>query len=164
MAQRLNSTKLERTLCFALAGGAFDISLDSPPCCVRVGLFSVSLDDGEVEWGSKGLSSLFARRKNALSPGFYGMLKEMTRFNREAPRLLELDDDDPRKVSRVGAVSVHSSSAWCIRVHSPAEGTAVLAKRRSKPRPRVEESPSCLLLVSLLPFCPSLVPRPGALR
>eukprot|EP00752_Nemacystus_decipiens_P004454 g4067.t1 len=59
--------------------------------------FSVSLDDGEVEWGSKGLSSLFARRKNALSPGFYGMLKEMTRFNREAPRLLELNDEDPRK-------------------------------------------------------------------
>lgn len=65
---------------------------------ISVGLFSVSLDDGEVEWGSKGLSSLFARRKNALSPGFYGMLKEMARFNREAPRLLELDDEDPRKV------------------------------------------------------------------
>lgn len=59
---------------------------------------SVSLDDGEVEWGSKGLSSLFARKKNALSPGFYSMLREMTRFNREAPRLLELDDEDPRKV------------------------------------------------------------------
>lgn len=64
-------------------------------------MFSVSLDDGEVEWGSKGLSSLFARKKNALSPGFYGMLREMTRFNREAPRLLELDDEDPRKVSTV---------------------------------------------------------------
>lgn len=63
-----------------------------------VGLFSVSLDGGEVEWGSKGLSSLFARRKNALSPDFYAMLKEMTRFNREAPRLLEMDDEDPRKV------------------------------------------------------------------
>ncbi|CAN0082345.1 unnamed protein product [Pylaiella littoralis] len=59
--------------------------------------FSVSLDDGEVEWGSKGLQSLFARKRNALSPGFYGMLREMARFNAEAPRLLELDDEDPRK-------------------------------------------------------------------
>ncbi|CAN0199946.1 unnamed protein product, partial [Hapterophycus canaliculatus] len=59
---------------------------------------SVSLDGGEVEWGSQGLSSLFARKRNALSPGFYGMLKEMARFNREAPRLLALDDEDPRKV------------------------------------------------------------------
>lgn len=59
---------------------------------------SVSLDGGEVEWGSQGLSSLFARKRNALSPGFYGMLKEMARFNREAPRLLVLDDEDPRKV------------------------------------------------------------------
>lgn len=58
----------------------------------------MSLDDGEVEWGSKGLQSLFARKRNALSPGFYGMLREMVRFNREAPRLLELDDEDPRKV------------------------------------------------------------------
>lgn len=59
---------------------------------------SVSLDDGDVEWGSEGLSSLFARKRNALSPGFYGMLREMARFNQEAPRLLELDDEDPRKV------------------------------------------------------------------
>ncbi|CAM9760750.1 unnamed protein product, partial [Ectocarpus sp. 12 AP-2014] len=59
--------------------------------------FSVSLDDGDVEWGSEGLSSLFARKRNALSPGFYGMLREMARFNQDAPRLLELDDEDPRK-------------------------------------------------------------------
>lgn len=57
-----------------------------------------------MEWGSKGLSSLFARRRNALSPAFYGMLREMGRFNREAPHLLELDDEDPRKV--IGAAAV----------------------------------------------------------
>ena len=51
-----------------------------------------------MEWGSQGLSSLFARKRNAFSPGFYGMLKEMGRFNREAPLLLELKDEDPRKV------------------------------------------------------------------
>lgn len=70
----------------------------SQPCGFY--LCSVSLDDGEVEWGSKGLSSLFARKRNAVSLGFYAMLREMGRFNREAPRLLELDDEDPRKVRR----------------------------------------------------------------
>ncbi|CAM9147396.1 unnamed protein product, partial [Sphacelaria rigidula] len=63
--------------------------------------FSVSLDDGAVEWGSKGISSLFARKRNAFSWGFHSMLREMTRFNREAPRLLLLEDDDPRKAVSV---------------------------------------------------------------
>ncbi|CAM9582314.1 unnamed protein product, partial [Laminaria digitata] len=63
--------------------------------------FSVSLDGGAVEWGSQGLSSLFARKRNAFSPGFYGMLREMGRFNREAPSLLELNDEDPRKAVSV---------------------------------------------------------------
>lgn len=59
---------------------------------------SVSLDDGAVEWGSKGLLSLFARKRNAFSWSFHSMLREMARFNREAPLLLLLEDDDPRKV------------------------------------------------------------------
>ena len=98
-----------------------------PPCCCciyasvgrPIGLFSVSLDDGEVECGSKGLSSLFARRRNALSPGFYSMLKEMARFNSEAPRLLELDDEDPRKVRSArqacAARSARTPSRACLR-------------------------------------------------
>lgn len=60
---------------------------------------SVSLDGGKVEWGSQGLAALFASRQNAFSPSFFRMLREMDRFNCEAPRLLLLDDDDPRKAS-----------------------------------------------------------------
>lgn len=75
---------------------------------------SVSLDDGEVEWGSKGLQSLFARKRNALSPGFYGMLREMARFNAEAPRLLELDDEDPRKVRNGSGTMKPSNAAVCL--------------------------------------------------
>lgn len=81
------------------------ISLGLPNC-----FRSVSLDGGEVEWGSKGLLSLFANKRNALSPSFYGMLREMLRFNREAPRLLELDDDDPRKV--IGKCRVLILAEW----------------------------------------------------
>ncbi|CAM9801758.1 unnamed protein product [Choristocarpus tenellus] len=63
--------------------------------------FSVSLDNGAMEWGSSGLASLFAKTTNAFSPSFHCMLRDMARFNREAPLLLELDDDDPRKAVSV---------------------------------------------------------------
>lgn len=75
---------------------------------------SVSLDDRSQEWGSKGLFSLFARIPNLFSRGFHKMLSEMARFNREAPRLLLMEDDDPRKVH--GSIEAHArfrlDSTW----------------------------------------------------
>ncbi|CAM9345742.1 unnamed protein product [Discosporangium mesarthrocarpum] len=59
--------------------------------------FSVSLDGGKMEWGSSGLSALFAVKSNIVSPSFHNMLRDMNRFNREAPLLLTLDEDDPRR-------------------------------------------------------------------
>ncbi|CAM9148653.1 unnamed protein product [Chrysoparadoxa australica] len=64
--------------------------------------FSACLDQGQVEWGSDGLRALFARKRNLISPSFHSMLREMLRFNREAPRLLLLEDGDPRKAATLG--------------------------------------------------------------
>lgn len=59
---------------------------------------SVSLDHGKsIEWSSDGLSGLLANKKQLLSPSFYTFLYDMIRFNNEAPHLLLLADDDPRK-------------------------------------------------------------------
>lgn len=59
---------------------------------------SVSLDGGDtVEWSSDGLSGLFAKRSQALSPKFYQMVREMIRFNAESVELLRLDPADPRR-------------------------------------------------------------------
>jgi predicted NAD/FAD-binding protein len=47
--------------------------------------FSASLNHGQIEWCGTDLNSVFAQRRNLLSPKFWGMLKDILRFNREAP-------------------------------------------------------------------------------
>lgn len=60
--------------------------------------FAVSLDEGALEYSGSGLAGLFAQRRNAVSPRFWSMLRDLARFYREAPRdaahagLLPLDD------------------------------------------------------------------------
>lgn len=55
--------------------------------------FGVSCERSGVEWGSRGLSGVFAQRRNLVRKSFLGMLRDVRRFNREAPRLLALGDD-----------------------------------------------------------------------
>jgi len=43
--------------------------------------FSVSLDGGALEWAGTNLNTVFAQRRNALSPSFLGMLRDIVRFN-----------------------------------------------------------------------------------
>ncbi|MDN2565995.1 FAD-dependent oxidoreductase [Aquibium sp. A9E412] len=44
--------------------------------------FSLSLDGGRLEWSGQSLASIFAQRRNLLSPRFLWMLREILRFNR----------------------------------------------------------------------------------
>ena len=48
--------------------------------------FGVSLDGGRLEYSSNTLGSVFAQKRNLLSPRFWGMLADLARFYREAPR------------------------------------------------------------------------------
>lgn len=43
--------------------------------------FSLSLDGGKLEWSGDSLSTVFAQRKNLVSPSFLWMLKDVLRFN-----------------------------------------------------------------------------------
>lgn len=53
---------------------------------------SVSLDDGDFEYSSFGLGGIFAQKRNALSPRFWGLLRDINRFFRHAPKdLAELE-------------------------------------------------------------------------
>ena len=47
--------------------------------------FSVSSDNGLVEWGSEhGLRSLFAQKSNLVKPSFCKMLRELEKFKDDA--------------------------------------------------------------------------------
>jgi uncharacterized protein len=48
--------------------------------------FAVSLDSGRLEYSGTGLTGLFAQPRNAVSLRFWGMLRDLLRFYREAPR------------------------------------------------------------------------------
>ncbi|MEM5370817.1 FAD-dependent oxidoreductase [Paraburkholderia azotifigens] len=46
--------------------------------------FSVSLDHGRLEWAGTNLNTVFAQRRNMLSPSFLAMLRDIMRFNSAA--------------------------------------------------------------------------------
>lgn len=50
--------------------------------------FAVTFDDGALEYGGANLSTLFAQRRNLVSPRFWSMLRDLLRFYRQAPALL----------------------------------------------------------------------------
>lgn len=56
--------------------------------------FSVQADG--LEYNGTTLNSLFAQRRNLLRPSFHRMIRDILRFNREAPRLLDSPDDGLR--------------------------------------------------------------------
>ena len=55
---------------------------------------SVRLPALNLEWCGSSLSTLFAQKRNILRPAFWGMLKDILRFNREALAWLNISDAD----------------------------------------------------------------------
>nr|WP_207143870.1 FAD-dependent oxidoreductase [Thiococcus pfennigii] len=51
--------------------------------------FSVSIDGGRLEYSGDTLGSLFAQRRNLLSPAHWGMIRQILRFNRRAKQDLQ---------------------------------------------------------------------------
>jgi predicted NAD/FAD-binding protein len=56
--------------------------------------FSVSCSQTGLEYNGANLNALFAQRSNLARPGFWRMLGDIMRFNREAPDLLKHDGAD----------------------------------------------------------------------
>jgi predicted NAD/FAD-binding protein len=56
--------------------------------------FSVKVEENGLEYNGTSLNSLFAQRSNLLKPSFYGMIRDILRFNRESPLILESGHPD----------------------------------------------------------------------
>jgi predicted NAD/FAD-binding protein len=56
--------------------------------------FSVSCGLTGLEYNGTSLNALFAQRENLLRPGFWAMLRDILRFNREAPWLLQDEGEE----------------------------------------------------------------------
>ncbi|MBB5015827.1 NAD(P)/FAD-dependent oxidoreductase [Rehaibacterium terrae] len=57
--------------------------------------FSVQDARNGLEYNASSLDGLFCQRRNLLRPRFWRMVREILRFYREAPTLLDLPDDGP---------------------------------------------------------------------
>jgi len=57
--------------------------------------FSVHSERSGVEYNATSLDTLFCQRRNLVSPRFWGMLRDLRRFYREAPALLHSADQGP---------------------------------------------------------------------
>ena len=53
--------------------------------------FSVHSERTGLEYNGENLNTLFAQRRNLFRPSFYRMIRDILRFNREAPALLDND-------------------------------------------------------------------------
>ncbi|WP_425405780.1 NAD(P)/FAD-dependent oxidoreductase [Hwanghaeella sp.] len=56
--------------------------------------FAVSIDKGRIEYGGSSLATLFAQPRNLFSPRFHRMLRDLLRFYRHAPELLDHPNAD----------------------------------------------------------------------
>jgi len=56
--------------------------------------FSVRDETSDLEYNGTTLNTLFAQRRNLLRPSFLGMIRDILRFNREAPALLAEPRDE----------------------------------------------------------------------
>jgi len=78
---------------YPLLWGLFDtLDVASKPTTMS---FSVHSEASGVEYNATSLDGLFCQRRNLLSPRFLGMLRDLARFYREAPALLDGDDAGP---------------------------------------------------------------------
>ncbi|KPN17336.1 dehydrogenase [Xanthomonas sp. Mitacek01] len=78
---------------YPLLSGLFAaLGVESQPTTMS---FSVHDAASGLEYNATSLDTLFCQRRNLLSPRFWGMLRDLRRFYREAPALLESDDAGP---------------------------------------------------------------------
>lgn len=67
-----------------------ELGVESQPTAMS---FSVSNAKSGLEYNATDLNKLFCQRRNLFNPRFYRMLWDLVRFYREAPSLLEENDD-----------------------------------------------------------------------
>lgn len=68
-----------------------ELGVESQPSTMS---FSVHVESSGLEYNGTDLNRLFVQRRNLFKPSFYRMIRDILRFNREAPTLLDRLGDD----------------------------------------------------------------------
>ena len=100
--------------------------------------FAVSLDGGALEYSGSGANGFFGQRRNLVSPGHWRMLRDILRFYREAPALIDCKGDFDTSVSLGGYLAAHGYS----RAFSDNHLLPMAAAIWSTPIERVRDHPA----------------------
>lgn len=80
--------------------------------------FGASIANGDLEYSSK---SIFAQKRNILRPAFWGMVRDIFRFNRKAESYI----DNGRKVSLYDCLNELKVGGWFRQYYLQAMGAAI---------------------------------------
>jgi len=69
-----------------------ELGVDTQPTTMS---FAVRNESSGLEYNATDIAGLFCQRRNLVSPRFLRMLRDIARFYREAPQLLDEDEDGP---------------------------------------------------------------------
>lgn len=97
--------------------------------------FSVRQTEPDLEYNGSTLNGLFAQRSNALKPSFIRMIRDILRFNREAPAWLESGDESTTLAKYLKAGNY---SRGFVRHYLVAMGAAIWSARPDE----LEEMPA----------------------
>lgn len=122
---------------YPLLSGLFDeLGVESQPTAMG---FSVQDAASGLEYNATTLRALFCQRRNLVSPRFLRMVREIMRFYRESPALLDLPDAGP---SLGDYLRANSYSAMFVRDHLVPMASALW----SSPAERILEFPARYLV------------------
>jgi uncharacterized protein len=122
---------------YPLLSGLFDeLGVESQPTTMG---FSVQDAASGLEYNATSLDALFCQRRNLLSPRFLRMVREIMRFYRESPALLEGAEAGPTLGEYLGA---NGYSAMFVRDHLVPMASALW----SSPAERILEFPARYLV------------------
>lgn len=85
--------------------------------------FALSADNGKLEWSGNSLNTVFAQRKNLLSPRFLKMLRDILRFNKQA--VIDLKAGRLQGQTLGGYLAAEGYSAGFINDYLLAMGAAI---------------------------------------
>lgn len=71
--------------------------------------FSVKIGDQKIEWAGENLKTVFAQKKNILRIGFWRMLLDILRFNKEAQKNLDISRDKKLSLGELIKIGKYSN-------------------------------------------------------
>ena len=90
---------------------------------------SVRCEKSDLEYSASSLNGLFAQRSNFICPAFYKMLRDITRFNREAPLALDSSDD---RLTLQSYLEKHKYSDYFVRNYIVPLGASIWSARADR--------------------------------